>query len=682
MPSKLASFQPQNIRNVVLIGPAGAGKTTLAESLLHHCGAITRMGSIEKETTIGDFEPEARAHHHSVTSTVLFATRQDRELNILDTPGHPDLVASALSAIRAAEAAILVVNAATPLEFTARRLFMAAGEAGLARMIVINKMDLAPRALEARVSELIAVLGPTLHCLELPTASGKGVIDCFDEEAGSPDFGSVEKVHGEILETVVEIDDHFLEQYLAGERLPVQKLRQIFLKAMVSGHLVPILFTSATEEVGIDELLHVLIEEAPSPVSGRSRRLLKGEELVEVPCVPESPFLGHVFKVAQDPYLGQLAIVRILQGRLESSTKFVFGADERPRTAGHVLKIEGRDHPELETAAWAGDIVAIPRLEGIRVDDLLREAPGDGHRLPRLDYPAPAVSLAIECAVHKDEVKLMPALGSIMAEDPTFRFRQDPSTRELVISGLGDLHLRLVIERLSTRNHLEVTTRPPAIDYRETITQRATGHHRHKKQSGGAGQFAEVFLRVEPLERGQGFQFASEVFGGVIPGPFIASVEKGARDAMESGVLAGYPVQDIRVVVTDGKTHPVDSKDIAFRTAGRKAVQDAMRRAMPVLLEPVAQLEVQASDASMGAVLADLTSRRGRILGMESISAGASVVKTQAPAGELASYAAQFRALTAGTGTFDLQYSHHEIVPRTIQDRIAAAPRDRKEAPE
>jgi elongation factor G len=672
MTAKVPGFQPQSIRNVVLIGPSGAGKTTLAEAILHRCGAITRMGSVENETSAGDFEPEARARHHSTSSTVFFANYEGREINIVDTPGRSDLLASALSAIPAAETAILVVNAATGLEHSGRRLFHAAAEAGLARMIVVNQMDLARDALETRVAELVAAFGTTLHCLNLPASGGKNVIDCFDEDIGTADFGSVSKVHEEILESVVEEDDALTEQYLAGTKIPLPNLRRVFVNAMLAGHLTPILFTSAKSEIGVNDLLHVLAEEAPSPVSGRARRLLAGDELVEIPCEPHGSFVGHVFKVTVDPYLGQVAILRILRGSLGSATAFVVNRNDTVRTAGHVLKIEGREHPELETSAFAGDIVAIPRLEGIRVGDILQDpAAKTSFTLPPIPLPTPVVSLALICTDRKDEVKLMPALQHLSQEDPSLQIRPNAQSQEIIISGLGDLHLRVTLDRLRNRYHLAVNTDAPSIDYRETITRTSTGHYRHRKQSGGAGQFAEVFVRVEPLPRGAGIEFKSEVFGGAIPAPFIVSVEKGARDALESGSLGGYRVDDIRVVVTDGKTHPVDSKDIAFRTAGRMAVQDALARAMPVVLEPVASLEIQSPDDYMGAILADLKSRRGRVLGTEAMAGNASTVKAQAPVSELVTYAAQLRSLTAGTGSFTIEYSHLDVVPHAIQERLS-----------
>ena len=680
-PMNAASYRPKDIRNIVLLGHGGAGKTTLAEAILHRCGAIARMGSVEQASTTSDFEPEARSHQHSTNSSLLFATRAGREINILDTPGHPELVGYALAALPAVETAVLVVNATTGIEHGTRRLFLAAGEANLARMIVINKIDaVSPEALLALVSALKQSFGPRLHCLNLPARGGGDVIDCFDAEAGEAALLSVADVHREILESTVEHDDRALERYLGGEKLDLAQLRATFVRAMVQGHVVPVLFTSARDEVGVDDLVHVLCEEAPSPLDGRPRRLLRAGELVEVPCDVERPFLGHVFKITLDPHLGSLAMLRVLQGKLDGQTPFVSPGDKRPRKAGHVLKVEGRDHPELAAVAYAGDLVALGRVnDELHVDQILHDpALGDDLTAPRPSFPAPMLSWAVSSKSRNDDVKLGQALARLAEEDPTFRHGHDPVTHELVLSGMGEVHLRVMLERLQSRFKLEVGARAPAVPYRETVGTRAEGHYRHKKQTGGAGQFAEVYLRVEPLPRGAGFEFASEVFGGAIPTQFIPAVEKGARDAMETGVLAGFPVHDVRVVVTDGKSHPVDSKDIAFRTAGKHAVRDALAKARPALLEPIVSLDVTVPEEHVGTVSADLRQLRGRIMGMEVMTGGYTVVHAQAPLSELATYGGQLRGKTGGRGSFVMELAQYEPLPQQLRQKVVEAHPARK----
>lgn len=672
---KVSSFRPQDLRNVALIGRAGSGKTTLAEAILHRSGAITRMGSVDDATTTSDFEPEAKLHHQSISATMLFATHEGREINMIDTPGHPDFVGHALAALPAVETAVLVVDAATGVDLPTRRLYAAAGELGLARMVVVNKIDQAPAALPGMLERLRASLGPNLHCINLPAKGGADVIDCFDHDAGTADFGSVAAVHQEMLESSIEIDDALLERYLGGEPIDLPSLRRCFVEAMARGHVVPVLFTSATGEVGVDDLVHILVEEAPSPLAARPRRLRKGDQTIEVACDAEAPLIAHVWKIANDPYSGKLAMVRILQGTLDSNTPFVAASDRRPRKAGQILKVEGREHPEVEGGvAYAGDLIALARIEELHVDQLLH-APGVAEDLAPIKprYPAPVLSFALDAASKNDDAKLGAALQRLCEEDPTIVAGQDRQIRDYVISGLGELHIKVVLEKLKNRFGVSVVTRPPRIPYRETVTATAEGHYRLKKQTGGAGQFAEVFLRVEPRARGEGFEFVNDVFGGAIPSQFIGSVERGIMDALELGSLSGSPVQDVRVVVTDGKSHSVDSKDIAFRTAGKLAFRDAFARARPVLLEPIVNLAITVPEAHTGAVTGDLKNMRGRVLGFDSLPESISVIHAQVPLGEVGNYVGQLRGATSGQGSFTMELSHYDIAPPTIQQRVTAA---------
>jgi elongation factor G len=672
---KVSSFRPQDLRNIALIGRAGAGKTTLAEAILHRAGAITRMGSVEDATTTSDYEPEARAHHHSISATMLFATHQGREINMIDTPGHPDFVGHALAALPAVETAVLVVDAATGVDLPTRRLYAAAGELGLARMVVVNKIDLAPAALPGMLERLRASLGPNLHCINLPAKGGTDVIDCFDHDAGQADFGSVAAVHQEMLESSIEIDDALLERYLGGEAIDLPSLRACFVAAMARGHVVPVLFTAASREVGVDDLVHILVEEAPSPVAARPRRLRQGERPLEVACDAEAPLIAHVWKVANDPFAGKLAMIRVLQGTLTSETPFVVAGDRRPRKAGQILKVEGREHPEIEgQVAYAGDLIALARIDDLHVDALLH-APGVAEDLAPIKprYPAPVLSLALDAATKADDAKLGSALQRLCEEDPTLVAGQDRQIRDYVVSGLGELHLKVVLEKLKNRFGVSVTTRPPRVSYRETITAVAEGHFRLKKQTGGAGQFAEVFLRIEPRGRGEGFEFVDDVFGGAIPHQFIGSVERGIHDALEAGALSGSPVQDVRVVLTDGKAHSVDSKDVAFRSAGKLAFRDAFARARPVLLEPIVTLTITVPEAHTGAVTTDLKNMRGRVMGFDSLPESITVIHAQAPLAEVGNYVGQLRGATAGQGSFTMELSHYDIAPTAVQQRVTAA---------
>jgi elongation factor G len=545
-------------------------------------------------------------------------------------------------------------------------------------MIVVNKIDAAtPASLAQLVRDLKAAFGRALHCINLPCKRGTDVIDCFDVEAGEADFGSVAEVHREILESAIEVDEAVLERYLGGAAIDLPALRRCVTVAMGRGHIVPILFTAATSEVGVDDLLHVLVEESPSPLEARPRRLERGGAPVELECAPEAPLLGHVFKITTDAYLGKLAMIRLYQGKLDGQTPFYLGPEKKPQKAGHVLKVEGRDHPELESVAYAGDIVAVAKLDDIHVDQIVHSAgTPDDYRPLRPDYPQPMFSLAIEPKNKNDEVKLSAALSRLCEEDPTLRHGQDAQSRETVISGIGELHLRVAIEKLENRFHLALAAKQPKVAHRETITTRAEGHYRHKKQTGGAGQFAEVFLRIEPLPRGAGFEFSSEVFGGAIPTQFIPAVEKGVIDEMQAGQLAGYPVHDVRVVVYDGKAHAVDSKDVAFRTAGKFAFRDAFGKARPTLLEPIVSIEITVPERDVGDVTADLKVRRGRVLGVEAATVqgpGMTVVRAQVPLAEIGNYGGQLRGLTQGQGTFVMEPSHYDFCPPQVQRKVAAA---------
>jgi elongation factor G len=672
---KVASFRPADIRNIALIGRAGSGKTSLAEAILHRCGAITRLGSVDAATTTSDFEPEAKAHHHSISATMLFATHAGREINIIDTPGHPDFIGHALAALPAVETAVLVIDAASPIDLPVRRLFAAAGEQGLARMVVVNKIDLAPGKLPAVVESLRANLGPNLHCINLPRKAGADVVDCFDQAAGESDFASVAEVHQEMLESSVEIDDALLERYLGGEAIDLPELRKCFVEAMCRGHVVPVLFTAAITEVGVDDLLHILAEEGPSPLNGRPKRLKRGDETIEVACDANAPLIAHVWKIANDPYSGKLAMVRILQGTLDSTTPFVAASDRKPRKAGQILKIEGRDHPEVEGGvAYAGDLIGLARIEELHVDQLLH-APGVAEDLAAIKprYPAPVLTLALETHSKNDDVKIGAALQRLCEEDPTLHAGQDRLIRDYVISGQGELHIKVALEKLKNRFGVSVTTRAPRISYRETVTAPAEGHYRLKKQTGGSGQFAEVFLRVEPRGRGEGFEFVNDVFGGAIPHQFVGSVERGIMDALEVGALSGSPVQDVRVVVTDGKAHSVDSKDIAFRTAGKLAARDAFARARPVLLEPIVNLEITVPEAYTGTVTGDLKNMRGRVLGFDTLPGNVTLIHAQAPLAEVGNYVGQLRGNTAGQGSFAMEISHYDAAPQQVQQKVTAA---------
>jgi elongation factor G len=453
---------------------------------------------------------------------------------------------------------------------------------------------------------------------------------------------------------------------------------------MDEGHVVPILFTDAKNGVGVKELLDAIVMHFPSPLEGNMPAFMTGEGADERPFdVKEDadrPLLAHVFKVTTDPFVGKLALFRVHQGKVTGQSQVFIGHNKKAIKLGHVFHLQGKEHKEVPEVI-TGDIGAVAKIEDIHTNDVLHDDHAlDSVHLKPLRFPTPMYGLAVTPKARGDEQKISGAVHKLIEEDPTFKANVDRQTHEMVIYGLGELHLRLVLERLKNRG-LEVETKPPKIAYRETITMNAEGHHRHKKQTGGAGQFGEVYLRVEPLERGKGYEFADEIFGGTIPGQFVPAVEKGVKDLLDQGVLAGYPLQDVKVVVYDGKHHPVDSKEVAFRTAGKYALKDAVLKAKPVLLEPVVNMEVTVPEANVGTITGDLSGKRGRIQGQDFLPGGMAVVKAQAPLSEVMQYQSQLKSVTGGQGSFVMEFSHYEPVPPYVQQQIVSQykPKEEKE---
>ncbi|HSU67319.1 MAG TPA: elongation factor G, partial [Tepidisphaeraceae bacterium] len=466
-----------------------------------------------------------------------------------------------------------------------------------------------------------------------------------------------------------------MEKYLGGEEPNYEALHAPFEKAMDEGHVVPILFTDAKNNVGITELLDAIARHFPSPEEGNPRPFLTGEGENERPFEYHNDatksLLAHVFKVTTDPFVGKLAIFRVHQGKAAGNSQVFIGHNKKAIKLGHVFHLQGKEHKEAD-AIIAGDIGAVAKIEDIHVNDVLHDDHAlDSVHLKPVQFPTPMYGLAVTPKARGDEQKISGALSKLAEEDPTFKWHTDRQTHEIVVNGLGELHLRLILEKLKNRG-LQVDTKPPKIAYRETILGKAEGHHRHKKQTGGAGQFGEVFLRIEPLDRGQGFEFVNEVFGGTIPGQFIPAVEKGVRELLDQGVIGGYPLQDVRVIVYDGKHHPVDSKEVAFKAAGKFAFKDAILKAKPALLEPIVNMEVTAPETHMGTITGDLAGKRGRIQGTDILPGGMAQVKAQAPLSEVMQYQSQLKSVTGGQGSFVMELSHYEPVPPQVQQQIAA----------
>jgi elongation factor G len=679
----------KRIRTLALVGQAGCGKTTLAEALLSAAGAIPSPGSIERGSTVCDYTPLEKEFGHSLKLAVAsFEAGSDgpigseaTRIHLLDTPGYPDFLGHSLPALAAVETAAVVVDAQKGVEMMSGRFMQWAARRGLDRLVIVNKIDADNVDLERLLGELQEAFGKECLPLNLPSGNRSRVNDCFFSPSGESDFSSVEAVHRQLVEQVVEVDEKFTEEYLANGDIDPESLHEPLERALREGHLIPVVFASAKTGAGIAELLKVIVRLLPNPTEGNPPAYVStpvdggaSSDLQPVPD-PGRHVLAHVFKIEIDPYIGRLAVFRVHQGRVTPGTQLYIGEGRKPVKAGHLYMLRGKQQTEV-SEALPGDICAIAKIDEIHFDHLLHDSPSDAHVHARpLELPLPVFGLAVQPKKRGDEQKLSDVLHRIVAEDPCFRIEHDAQANETVIRGLGEMHLKVLLEKIQSQYKLELETRPPAIPYRETVAARADGHSRHKKQTGGAGQFGEVFLRVEPLPRGTGFEFVDSVKGGAIPSQYIPAVEKGVRNVLESGFVAGYPMQDVRVTVYDGKSHPVDSKEVAFVSAGRKAFLDALAKARPIVLEPIVNVDITAPEAKMGDIAGELAGHRAHIKGSDTPRAGTVQISAQAPLAELESFPARLKSLTAGHGSYRLEFSHYEPAPAHLQQKLAYAHR-------
>ncbi|MFN3168061.1 MAG: elongation factor G [Phycisphaeraceae bacterium] len=680
-----STYTTADIRNLALVGHAGAGKTTLVETLLARAADPTNAGPTERGQTICDFTDEEREHGHSLYSHLVHADVRGKRINLIDTPGSPDFTGQAVSVFPAVETVAVVVNAQNGIESVTRRMMQRAERRKLCRMIIVNKIDAENTDLTALLESLKQAFGSTILPINLPADNGKAVIDCFRQTEGDSDLGPVAGFHTAIVDQVVEVDEDLMELYLEQGEVTPEQLHDPFEKALREGHLVPVCFVAArphdgADPVGVNELLDLLVDLAPSPLEGNPRPFVRGTDYDhELHFTPDKDkhVIAHVFAVRVDPFVGKLACFRVHQGTVTPDSQLFIddvkqGESKKPFKVGHLFKVQGKDHAEIDQAI-PGDIAAVGKVEDIHYDAVLHDSHDeDNLHLRPIKLPEPMSGLAVSPKKRGDEQKIADAFSKMMEEDPTLKITRDSVTHETVIHGMGELHLRVLLEKLKTRYNVEVDTHPPKIAYRETITKQAQGHHRHKKQTGGAGQFGEVMLRVEPLARGAGFEFSNDTVGGSIPHGLMSAVEKGVRQGLEAGFIAGCPLQDLKVSVYDGKHHPVDSKEIAFVTAARLALMDAVAKAGPVLLEPVVHLEVTAPSTHMGDLTGDLAGKRGRIQGTDMLPGDMALIDAQVPLSEVGSYQSQLKSMTAGQGTFTMELSHFDPVPAHLQDKIAA----------
>ncbi len=677
-------YSTAQIRNLAFIGPAGSGKTTLFEAVLARAGRIAQPGSIERGTTVGDFDAIERQRGHSLGLAISHADHAGVHLNLLDTPGMPDFRGPALTALAAVETACIVVSAAQGVDYGTRRMMDYARSRNLCRVLVVNRIDAEGADLPKLLDELREAFGAECLPINLPADGGKRVVDCFRQRDGTSDFGPVAEWHQRIVDQVVEINESVMGHYLADgeDGLSGEELHDAFEQCLREGHLIPVCFTSARSGAGVGEFLAVAEQLFPHPgeanlppfVRGRGER---AEALLMATPDPAAHVIADVFQILHDPFAGKLAVFRVFQGTVRRDAQLFVDDGRKPVRIGHLFRLHGAERQEIAEAI-PGDIVAVAKLDELHFDAVLHDShDADEVHLAALPFPRPMFGLAIDAATRGQEQKLGVALAKLADEDPCFHVEHAHDTHETVIRGLSDLHLKIQLQRLKERFQVDVVTRPPKVAYRETISRAAEGHHRHKKQTGGAGQFGEVALRIEPLERGRGFEFINAVKGGTIPGQFMPAVEKGVRQALAQGAVAGFPLQDLRVIVFDGKHHSVDSKEVAFVTAGRKAFLAAVAQAGPQLLEPIVELTVTAPEPNMGDLTSALSGKRARIHGSDGGRGDEVVIRAHLPMAELDGLPAELKSLTAGRGRYDLEFSHYDAAPPGLQAKLAAAYRPR-----
>ena len=662
------------LRTITLVGHGAAGKTTLVEALLHKAGAIAAPGSVEKGTTVCDFDALEKEFKHSLGSAIVNFEHRDTHIHLIDTPGYPDFLGQSLNALAAAETAAVVINAQNGIEMITRRMMQLAAQRKLCRMLIVNKIDAENVDLPDLLGQIQSAFGKECLPINLPADGGRKVVDCFFNPAGEADFSSVEEAHRALVEQVVEVDEKLMETYLDQGEISPEQLHAPFEQALRDGHLVPVCFVSARNGAGVAELLDVFVRLMPNPAEGNPPPFYKGEgaNAVEIRAEPDPKkhVIAHVFKVVIDPFVGKLAAFRVFQGTVRRDSQLFIGDGRKPFKVGHLFLLKGKEHVETD-ACVPGDIAAVTKVDEIELDSVLHDSHDeDNIHLKPVQYPVPMHALALELKRRGDEQRLSEVLRKLAAEDPCFRV--DHSGNETVIRGLGDLHMRYILDKMEKQYHLEVATKPPRIPYRETVTAKAEGHHRHKKQTGGAGQFGEVYLRIEPLARGKGFEFVDQVKGGTIPSQFLPAVEKGVREVLTAGPLAGFPMHDVRVIAYDGKHHPVDSKEVAFIAAGKKAFLDAILKARPIVLEPIVNIEINAPEGNMGDIAGDISSKRGQISGTQSAAAGMVTINGRAPLSELNNYQARLKSVTAGQGSYVIELSHYEPVPPNVQQQLAS----------
>jgi elongation factor G len=686
----MAKAKVEDIRNVVFCGHGSTGKTTLVDQMLVKTETINAHPSVDDGTSICDFDPEEKHHKYTIESTLAHLEHAGKHFTLIDTPGRPDFIGQVIGSLYGVDTAVIVINAQSGIEVNTRRVFDEAGKAGLGRMIVINKMDAENVEFDALMNGIREMWGNQCVLLNVPQGHGhdfKGVASTLnvpDDTSGA--LVDPAEIHDPLLESIIEVDEAVMERYFEGTQPSDEELSRLIVRAVAEGSLIPVLCTSAKQGVGVLEVLDALAMAGLGPGT-IPRQAKKGDETIDLKPDPAGPLVARVFKTRIDPFVQKLSFIRVFSGTLKKDQQVEASSARRGVKMGPLLQVQA-EHTENVDEATPGDVVAVAKMDDLHTDTTLGE-----YELPKMVFPTPMVGLAVSPKSRGDETKLSGALHKVVEEDPTFHLDRDAQTKELVMTGMSDLHLKLIQERLHRRDKLEVETKEPKIPFRETIQAPAEGSYRHKKQSGGRGQFGEVHIRMMPLPRGtdieefctksrfpsmkdyhydeaHNFVWVDSIVGGVIPGNFMPAVEKGFKERLDGGVIAGYRVQDLCVEVHFGKYHDVDSSEAAFKTAARMAFKQVFEKAKPALLEPIVKLAVTVPEDNVGDVYSDMSSRGGRVQGSDAAGGNFQTVHAEVPLREVTTYARTLSGMTGGHGSYEMEFSHYEVMPPNVQQEI------------
>jgi len=705
----MAKTHVEDVRNVALLGHGAVGKTTLADLMLFRSGAVSRAGSVDDGSSVLDFDDEEKQHKYTISSSMIHFTHAGKEFTVVDTPGYPDFIGQAIGALRAVETAVIVINASSGIEVNTRKVFALSGEAGLGRMIVINKLDQENIRFPELIESIQTTFGKKCVPINVPNGLGgafTGVVSTLNppESSGSGMPIQPGEVKGSLMDAIVDADESLMERYLEGAQFSDDEIAHGIEHAIAAGTLIPIFCVSAKTGAGVAEFMTAVAEDGLTPADiVRKAKAPAGDDALIEPK-QDGPFVAQVFKTRIDPFVSRMSYIRILSGKIVKEGTLQSSRTGKTLKIGNLFRIQGGQQEQLESAS-AGDIVALIKMEDLQVGDTLTDGKLGAVALPPLKFPTPMIGLAVEPKSRNDQTKISPALHKIEEEDQTFHTTREAQTHEMVMRGMSDLHLKIVEERLHRREKVDILTHPPKIPYRETVNGAHEGMYRHKKQTGGAGQFGEVHLRVSHLPQGLNMEeyctkarfesmrsfhyhpeinyvFIDRVSGGSVPNQFIPAVEKGILDRIEKGVIAGYQVQDVCVELFFGKDHPVDSNENAFKTAGSMCFKQEFALAKPVLLEPIVKLEITVPGDKFGDITSDLNSRRGRVEGMDTAPGGYQTIIAKAPLAEVTTYARSLSSVTGGRGSFTMEFSHYEIMPGNEQAKVVAAAAKHKEEEE